>query len=132
MIRVAEYLVNEAGANVNAVNHRGDTALILAAFWGRVRLVDRAMIPPSVLSQSSRIGFLFDWWRERHGRHIISCSRLFTVRFSSPVQFHRSGSFLVEPSARLEMFSCFGGYQCVVSEPLRSPCQEILYETFNT
>ena len=132
MIRVAEYLVNEAGANVNAVNHRGDTALILAAFWGRVRLVDRAMIPPSVLSQSSRIGFLFDSWRERHGRHIISCSRLFTVRFSSPVQFHRSGSFLVEPSARLEMFSCFGGYQCVVSEPLRSPCQDILYETFNT
>lgn len=41
MIRVAKYLVNEAGANVNAVNHRGDTALSLAAFWGRVRTVDR-------------------------------------------------------------------------------------------
>eukprot|EP00752_Nemacystus_decipiens_P005349 g4850.t1 len=33
---VAEYLVNEAGASVNAVNHRGDTALSLAAFWGRL------------------------------------------------------------------------------------------------
>eukprot|EP00903_Cladosiphon_okamuranus_P010940 g10332.t1 len=33
---VVEYLVNEAGANVNAVNHRGDTALSLAAFWGRI------------------------------------------------------------------------------------------------
>ena len=42
IIRVAEYLVNEAGANVNAVNHRGDTALSLAAFWGRVRTVGRA------------------------------------------------------------------------------------------
>lgn len=44
MARVAEYLVNEAGANVNAVNHRGDTALSLAAFWGRVRLVDRPFL----------------------------------------------------------------------------------------
>lgn len=36
LCRVAEYLVNEVGANVNAVNHRGDTALNLAAYWGKV------------------------------------------------------------------------------------------------
>lgn len=36
-LRVAEYLINDAKANVNAMNHRGDTALSLAAFWGRVR-----------------------------------------------------------------------------------------------
>ncbi|CAN0308643.1 unnamed protein product, partial [Ectocarpus sp. 8 AP-2014] len=33
---VTEFLVKEAGANVNATNHRGDTALSLAAFWGRL------------------------------------------------------------------------------------------------
>lgn len=33
-----EYLVKEAGAEVNATNHRGDTALSLAAFWGKVRV----------------------------------------------------------------------------------------------
>ncbi|CAN0120483.1 unnamed protein product [Scytosiphon promiscuus] len=36
-LAVAEYLIKEAEANVNAMNHRGDTALSLAAFWGRVR-----------------------------------------------------------------------------------------------
>ncbi|CAB1117151.1 unnamed protein product [Ectocarpus sp. CCAP 1310/34] len=35
-LAVAEFLVKEAGANVNATNHRGDTALSLAAFWGRL------------------------------------------------------------------------------------------------
>lgn len=34
-LAVAECLVN-AGANVNAMNHRRDTALNLAAFWGRL------------------------------------------------------------------------------------------------
>lgn len=36
--RVVEFLVNEADAHVNAMNHRGDTALSLAAFWGKVGL----------------------------------------------------------------------------------------------
>ncbi|CBN80282.1 conserved unknown protein [Ectocarpus siliculosus] len=35
-LAVTEFLVKEAGANVNATNHRGDTALSLAAFWGRL------------------------------------------------------------------------------------------------
>lgn len=37
LCRMAEFLVQEAGAEVNKMNNRGDTALSLAAFWGRVR-----------------------------------------------------------------------------------------------
>ena len=42
-VRVVECLV-DAGANVNAMNHRRDTALNLAAFWGRVRLVKLRLV----------------------------------------------------------------------------------------
>ncbi|CAN0373987.1 unnamed protein product [Pylaiella littoralis] len=52
---VAEFLVKEAGAHVNAVNHRGDTALSLAAFWGKLDCLKLLLSLPSIDTEIQNI-----------------------------------------------------------------------------
>lgn len=80
IFRVAEYLVKEAGVNVNAMNHRGDTALSLAAFWGRVSLVGLLFVLciPDIAPefQLGRGGGLRRASRAQSLRHLFCISRI--------------------------------------------------------